>query len=154
MGASMVELNDRDKLSITVLLAEYTAMRNQIISRGAGLIQLTSIGVACLTLVFVRPGSLYVNAILFLFLLAIVAMLWRFIWRDIDREAAHVRTLEARINALTGGLELLTWERHLGGARVGYTTGFWSFLPILIRTVRQHLPAITSRILRRPFRLG
>lgn len=124
----MSEVSDRDKLSITILLAEYSAMRSQVISRGASLTQLSSIGIAALGLVFLRQGPLYVNVLLFLFLLSIVAMLWRFIWRDIDREAAHVRVLEGRINELAGR-ELLTWERHFGGGQVGYTTGFWQFFP-------------------------
>jgi len=40
--------------------------------------------------------------------------------QDIRIIAAHLRTLEARINALAGN-ELFTWERKVGGLRpIGY----------------------------------
>ena len=145
----MSEVSERDKLTVAILLAEYSAMRNQVISRGAGLIQVTSIGVAALALVFVRQGSLFSGIFLFLFLLAIVGMLWRFIWRDIDREAAHVRSLEDRINKIAGGPELLTWELLHGGAKVGYTMGFWDFLPIGVRSRASRIWAATHRIIKR-----
>ena len=141
---NVADLTDQQKLAATVLLAEYTAMRNQVISRGASLIQVSSIGVASLGLISVKIESNPVLASgLFLFLLAVVGMLWRFIKRDIDREAAHVRTLETRINKVANDHTLLTWETLHGGVTVGYTTGFWDFLASSIRKATRKVFLLT-----------
>lgn len=79
---------------------------------------------AALAVVLAGATNINFGVALFAVLGGIVLIIWRLITRDIDREAAHVRILEAEINRRAGH-RLLTWESEHGGAKIGYWAGFW-----------------------------
>ncbi|MEV4433525.1 hypothetical protein [Streptomyces sp. NPDC049555] len=139
--AAGVPVRNRER-EIGALFEEYRALREEITQRVAARMQMIGFaGVVSAFLAVANPlafdgPGLYVTAGVLL-----LAVLWlRGINKGIQRIGGHLRTLEARINALAaeawGTTEpLLTWEtaiqhrrRHVGGVPrwVGRTGGWYA----------------------------
>jgi hypothetical protein len=111
------------KDQVQLLLVEYETLRSEILRRSSWQIQMWTVSIAqivVILLVAIVYDYLYAGVILIL--VATLPFVFGLLYNDQDIRiiAAHLRTLEARINALAGA-ELLTWERKVGGLRpIGY----------------------------------
>ena len=108
---------------IQLLLVEYNTLRTEILRRSSWQIQIWI--VAVVQIVVILGFSIiydYIYSGLLMALLSSLPSVFGLLYNDQDIRiiAAHLRTLEARINALAGN-ELFTWERKVGGLRpIGY----------------------------------
>jgi len=108
---------------IQFLLVEYNTLRTEILRRSSWQIQIWI--VAVVQIVVILEFSIiydYIYSGLLMALLSSLPYVFGLLYNDQDIRiiAAHLRTLEARINALAGN-ELFTWERKVGGLRpIGY----------------------------------
>ena len=108
---------------IQLLLVEYNTLRTEILRRSSWQIQIWI--VAVVQIVVILGFSIiydYIYSGLLMTLLSSLPFVFGLLYNDQDIRiiAAHLRTLEARINALAGN-ELFTWERKVGGLRpIGY----------------------------------
>ena len=108
---------------IQLLLVEYNTLRTEILRRSSWQIQMWI--VAVVQIVVILGFSIiydYIYSGLLMTLLSSLPFVFGLLYNDQDIRiiAAHLRTLEARINALAGN-ELFTWERKVGGLRpIGY----------------------------------
>ena len=108
---------------IQLLLVEYNTLRTEILRRSSWQIQMWI--VAVVQIVVILGFSIiydYIYSGLLTTLLSSLPFVIGLLYNDQDIRiiAAHLRTLEARINALAGN-ELFTWERKVGGLRpIGY----------------------------------
>ena len=108
---------------IQLLLVEYNTLRTEILRRSSWQIQIWI--VAVVQSVVILGFSIiydYIYSGLLMALLSSLPSVFGLLYNDQDIRiiAAHLRTLEARINALAGN-ELFTWERKVGGLRpIGY----------------------------------
>ena len=111
------------KDQIQLLLVEYNTLRAEILRRSSWQIQMWIVAVAQATVILgFAIVYIYIYAGAILLFIATLPFVFGLFYNDQDIRiiAAHLRTLEARINALAGS-ELLTWERKVGGLRpIGY----------------------------------
>ena len=112
-----------EKDQVQLLLVEYNTLRAEILQRSSWQIQMWTIAVA--QVVVILGFSViynYIYAGVILIFIATVPFAFGLLYNDQDIRiiAAHLRTLEARINAIAG-IELFSWERKVGGLRpIGY----------------------------------
>jgi hypothetical protein len=123
---ALSDLVQKDRIQI--LLAEYTALRAEIVSRTGYGFQLTLIGVAIVTWVL-REGSPGAPWYFWLGVATLVAGFGLGMFtnvRDLKRAAHRVKDLEHEINSRAGE-HLLVWE-HLSGVvtRMGLIRSFFS----------------------------
>ena len=111
------------KDQIQLLLVEYNTLRAEILRRSSWQIQIWIVAVAQATVILgFAIVYVYIYAGAILLFIATLPFVFGLFYNDQDIRiiTAHLRTLEARINALAGS-ELLTWERKVGGLRpIGY----------------------------------
>jgi hypothetical protein len=116
---TQLSANDQIKL----LLVEYNTLRAEILRRSSWQIQMWIVAVA--QAVVILGFSVLYNCIyagIILIVIAAIPFAFGLLYNDQDIRivAAHLRTLEARINALAG-TEIFSWERKVGGLRpIGY----------------------------------
>lgn len=109
--------NEEEK--VRILLQEYIALRNEILTRTSNLYQLLTVCGALFVWVMTQSSSdhfwvaLFSELIVFLFFFKLIS-------RDIDKAAKRLRQLEHGINRRAGET-LLVWETRWGGA----VTGHW-----------------------------
>jgi hypothetical protein len=112
-----------EKDQVQLLLVEYNTLRAEILQRSSWQIQMWTIAVAQVVVILgfsVIYNYIYAGVILTLIATAPFAFGLLYNDQDIRIIAAHLRTLEARINAIAG-IELFSWERKVGGLRpIGY----------------------------------
>ena len=111
------------KDQVQLLLVEYNTLRSEILQRSGWQIQIWIVAVAQ-AVVILGIAFIYdhIYAGVILLLMATIPFVFASFYNDQDIRiiAAHLRTLEARINAVAGN-ELFTWERKVGGLRpIGY----------------------------------
>jgi hypothetical protein len=111
------------KDQIQVLLAEYNTLRAETIQRGSWQIQMWTVAGAQTVVILgftIIYNHIYAGITLLGIATLVVSIGLLYNDQDIRIIAAHIRTLETRINTLAGE-ELLSWERKVGGlAAIGY----------------------------------
>lgn len=117
----MTEFTNREQAQI--LLAEYNTLRAEILQRSTWQIQMWTVAGAQVVVILgfaIIYDHIYAGVILLAIATLLVAGGLLYNDQDIRIVAAHVRTLEERINTLVGD-ELLSWERKVGGlAAISY----------------------------------
>ena len=106
------EFGPKDK--VLILFKEYDTLRTEIIARTNNCYQLwvaAAAAVAWLTSRQLELTLLALTATLGLIFLAAAGALYR----DINALSCRASTIEAKINLLSGGEELLEWETRWGG---------------------------------------
>jgi hypothetical protein len=115
------QLSENDQVQL--LLVEYKTLRTEILRRSSWQIQMWTVAVVqAVTISGFIVIYKYTYSGLFMIFLSALPFVFGLLYNDQDIRiiAAHLRTLEARINALAG-IELFTWERKVGGLRpIGY----------------------------------
>ncbi|MBV9834894.1 MAG: hypothetical protein JO055_10825 [Alphaproteobacteria bacterium] len=111
-------ISNRERIQI--LLAEYTQLRMETVTRGNTIPQVASCGLVSLTLALSAYSNTKIgNSITFgliAFLVLVVFAISANIRVDVIRAARRLRRLEARINRIAGET-LLEWETALGPQR-------------------------------------
>jgi hypothetical protein len=111
---------------IRILLAEYAALRDEVLQRDTSLNQFLMIGGLILVLVvgMIAIFSLvWLGSALILLLFALMYLTFKFIEHDVLMCAARLRAIEKEIN-LRAGEELLVWEATSGLQEIGYSNRF------------------------------
>src|SRR5687767_11096033 len=109
---------------VRVLLAEHGTLRSEIIALTTLRFQLYTLGGAVTTILsalYIRTFGVLPNwlfAVLFASMLAFIgiafSIMFRFIWRDIQKAASRIREIELDVNDRVGE-DLLVWENLWGG---------------------------------------
>lgn len=107
---------------VRVLLAEWSALRAEMVARMGHGYQLLTVATAAITiLVFadINKASIWLTALIIVFVPAYAFATW-FIMRDSDKLRRRLLEIEASINERIGE-DLILWETLWGGLG----TGFW-----------------------------
>jgi hypothetical protein len=111
------------KDQVQLLLVEYNTLRSEILQRSGWQLQIWIVAMAQAVVILgfaIVYNHIYAGVILLFMTTIPYAFALFYNDQDIRIIAAHLRTLEARINAVAGN-ELFTWERKVGGLRpIGY----------------------------------
>src|SRR5208282_3296619 len=99
--------------STKYIIAEYAALRSEIMTRTSNMYQLFGAGFATLLWVCTAAYSYSTLIVLFLGLLFFLGFSW-LIDRDIQKAARRLREIERDVNDRTGE-PLLVWESRWGG---------------------------------------
>jgi len=112
------EIESLAKDKIDILFREYDTLRAEIMARSGHTIHLYGICAIVIGWLITQPFNFKLLGG-FLFVVAALFLIFKAIWRDINKAAAKLRELERCINLLVGE-ELLTWEQKCGGSITGY----------------------------------
>jgi hypothetical protein len=99
----------------------------ETVTRGNTVPTVVSVGIVSLAFVVTSQVSIGAKVFFFLFLLGVVAILGRLIHRDIIKAADRLRDLEAKVNQVAGGEELLEWETRFAAGKTPFLRDL--FLP-------------------------
>ena len=104
---------------IQILFREYDTLRTEIISRTEIGYKLWGFGGAAGAWLITRydEPTFLTTLVLLSSVFGILTMMW---FRDVNNMASRVRAIEAEINNLAGGKELLQWETRWAGAVKGH----------------------------------
>ncbi len=116
------EITQKEKIQI--LLAEYSSLRMETVTRGNVIPQISMIGVASLALIFTAIITVHLKLMLFVFLLGVVLLLMRFVHRDVIKAGDRLRQLETKINERAGE-PLLEWETRFAAGTKGFWNDIW-----------------------------
>jgi hypothetical protein len=111
-------LSDADKIQI--LLHEYDALRNLLISRHAAGFQAVSIGSAVLVGLITLKVTIFIGWEILIFLIAlgiVIFILTVVIWVDrvVFKAASRLREIETEVNAMAIAPRLLRWHSEYRG---------------------------------------
>lgn len=115
---------------LTILLAEYTSLRDELLQRNTVLNQTYAMAAAIVAGIFTLLASpLWVVGVILTIVLPLPVALFTLMLRyDTDDAAARVREIEAMVNEIAGK-QLLVWETRHGLSSVSY----WDRLRIVLR---------------------
>lgn len=113
---------------VRVLLAEYSALRSEIVSRmnhGYQLLVVATAAMAFFAAMYkdYRDAPLLLLLFIAVLLIVVYVLACWFILRDIYKLANRVREIEIDVNDRCGE-DLLLWENLSGGAKTGFWIGF------------------------------
>ena len=104
---------------VRILLAEYSALRSEIIGRISNIYQVVGFGAVILAWILQQQFASHKFWEFTAVLAAGIMLCGRFLLFDIRRSAMRVRELEGEINRRAGE-KLLVWESERGGLNASY----------------------------------
>lgn len=104
--------------NIYVIIAEYSSLRSEILTRTSNMYQLFGAGFATLLWIFTNSYSYSTLIVFFVGVFFFLLFYW-LIERDIRKAARRIREIEREVNNRTGE-QLLIWESRWGGGVTGF----------------------------------
>lgn len=107
---------------VEIIMKEYSTLRDEIIGRSAHLVQVLSIGIAALALLFTQPLNIKI-VLISLLISSLFLLCFSVAIGEISRQAERVRAIEKYVNEQVGE-KLLVWEQDLGGDVTEYKSWY------------------------------